>query len=427
MTFKLREQVVRFVNLLRSNVKKRLQKGSHWYSARKNRHQTSPIQDLTVQQKTLPLQADSTGKTLQITLKNNTNSANVYAYITGQAIDNNYALYLLQADGQTPYYPTSPPSVGSSLQMNCAVALGAPGNAINVTIPHIAGGRIWFSVDSLLKFLLNPGPALVEPSVTNPSDPNINTSWAFAEFTFNDSQLYANVSFVDFVSLPISMSLTNASGATQTVYGLPANGLSSICSQLRDQTARDGNQGWANLIVPDSSGQPLRALSPNNGMLLRPNDFQNYYDGYVNAVLARYQQSSFTLQTNTSYSGGTTGSTLQVGKQTFQRPNTADIFSSNSGPFATGADGERNTIIPTLAAAFNRSTLLVTDQLPSPLSTFYQDPVTNHYSRIVHGVVINGKGYAFPYDDVPPSDGNDQSGYVSDGAPSNLTLTIGGL
>jgi hypothetical protein len=93
----------------------------------------------------------------------------------------------------------------------------------------------------------------------------------------------------------------------------------------------------------------------------------------------------------------------------------------------TGQDGERNTIIPALAAAFNRSTLLTTNQIPSPLSTFYENSITNHFSRIVHSVVIGGKGYAFPYDDVPPSDGSDQSGYVSDGTPVNLTLTVGGL
>jgi hypothetical protein len=374
------------------------------------------------------IQGTGTVQTLQVTLKNNTSSGTVYAYITGQALDNNNALVLVQSDGKTLYFPTSPGSIGSPLRENCAIALGAPGNAVTVTIPHIAGGRIWFAIDSPLTFLLNPGPALVEPSVTNSSDPNINVSWAFAEFTYNESQVYANISFVDFVSLPVSMSLLNASGVTQTVGGLPGDGLARVCDGLKTQSAGDGIQGWSNLVVYGQSGQPLRALSPNNGILLRPNDFAGYYDGYVDAVLAGYQSSQFTLQTNNTYTCKTTPSTLEIGNsEVFQRPSTADIFSSNSGPFMTGQDGERNTIIPALAAAFNRSTLLTTNQIPSPLSTFYENSITNHFSRIVHSVVIGGKGYAFPYDDVPPSDGSDQSGYVSDGTPVNLTLTVGGL
>jgi hypothetical protein len=97
--------------------------------------------------------ADSNG-TLTVSLFNSTTSNTVYAYISGLAINNNNAVYLLQSDGFTPYYPSNPSSAGTSLSANCAVALGAPGTTRNVTIPYIAGGRIWFSVDSTLIFLL---------------------------------------------------------------------------------------------------------------------------------------------------------------------------------------------------------------------------------------------------------------------------------
>ena len=149
--------------------------------------------------------------TLQIALQNQTSSSNVYAYITGQQIDNNNALFLLQSDGKTAYNPTSPSSTLTNLAVNTAIPLGAPGNTVYCTIPHLAGARLWFSVDSTLNFYLNPGPGLVEPSVTNPSDSNISKTWDFCEFTWNSSQLYANITYVDFVSLPISMTLTNNS------------------------------------------------------------------------------------------------------------------------------------------------------------------------------------------------------------------------
>jgi hypothetical protein len=381
------------------------------------------------------LQVKTTSTTLQITVKNQTQSSSVYCYVTGQAIDYNYAVVLLQSDGQSLYFPSNPAKVGTPLAVNCAIALGAPGNSRNITIPRISGGRIWFSEGSPLTFLLNPGgnntPGLVEPSVTNSSDPNYNINWSFAEFTYNQAQMYANISFVDFVSLPIALSLTNTSGTTQTVPGLPTGGLSTISSKLQAQTRADGCKGWTNLIVRDKSGSILRVLSPNNGNVLQPGGFGNYYDAYVNSVLAHYASGpTFTCTVNgQTYTGHTTpsssGAAISIGPEVFPRPNTADIFSSNSGPFATGGDSLRNVMIPQLAAAFNRSTLLASNTMPAPLSSFYQNSITNHYSRIVHQVVTGGKGYAFPYDDVPPSSGADQSGYVSDGAPVNMTVTVG--
>jgi hypothetical protein len=243
--------------------------------------------------------------------------------------------------------------------------------------------------------------------------------------------MYANISFVDFVSLPISLSLTNTSGKTQTVPGLPTGGLSTINSLLQAQTKTDGCKGWGNLIVRNSAGNILRALSPNNGNILRPGDFGNYFDPYVNAVLAQYASGqTFTCTVNGQvYTGHTTpsssGAAITIGPEVFPRPSTTDIFSSNTGPFVTGGDSLRNVMIPQLAAAFNRSTLLAANAMPAPLVAFYQNAITNHYARIVHQVVTDGMGYAFPYDDVPPSSGGDQSGFVSDGAPVNLTVVVG--
>lgn len=118
--------------------------------------------------------------------------------------------------------------------------------------------------------------------------------------------------------------------------------------------------------------------------------------------------------------------TFGGGAQTFAAPSTGDIFSCSTGPFQTGSNAERNAIIPRLAAAFNRSTLLATDQVPAQPSTFYKTPITNHYSRIVHSANADGKGYAFPYDDVQPDGGVDQSGKVESGNPVLWTVAVGG-
>jgi len=372
----------------------------------------------------------TTNSTLQISLVNQTTSNNVYAYITGQAINNNNALFLLQADGQTPYYPSSPSSDGQSLAVNCSIPLGAPGSSTTVTIPQLAGARIWFSVNDTLTFLLNPGPGLVEPSVSNTSDPNYNKTWDFCEFTFNSIQLFVNITYVDFVGLPIALTLTDTSGNSQSVSGLPANGLQTVCSGLQAQNAQDG-AGWDQLIV-NYNGSPLRALSPNTGIVMNSSLFSGYYGNYVNSVWSQYTNSP--LQIDTQAQWGTVSATVDSsnnltfsGIGSFSQPAAHDIFSCSTGPFATNS-AELDNIAARLAAAFNRSTLLIDSQQPDneQVANYYQNSTTNHYAKILHATEVDGRGYAFPYDDVGPAGGQDQSGSLSSGIPSLLTVTVGG-
>ena len=375
-----------------------------------------------------------TASTLNIALQNQTNSATVYAYITGQALNNGNAVFLLQSDGHTPYYPTSPASTGAPLAANCAIALGRPGSTITVTVPRIAGGRIYFSVNEKLTFLLNPGPsggksaALVEPSPLNPSDPNINIEWDFCEFTFNEFQLFANITYVDFVAIPIALTLVNTAGATQHIRGTAADGLNRVCSALKNQSSVDNNPGWSSLVVSKPGGGNLRALSPNHA----PNRsaFQDYYKSYVDAVYSKYATTPLVIDTQASYgkvSGTVKNGVLDFGSGgQFAKPSAADIFSCSTGPFSDTA-GERAAFVPRIAAAFNRSTLLVEAIAPSSKqSEYYHTSPTNHYARIVHEVNLDKRGYAFPYDDVAPTGGQDQSGAVFDGSPRLLTVTVGG-
>jgi hypothetical protein len=381
-------------------------------------------------QTTERLSAATTAATVSFSIQNNTKSDTVYAYVTGQALDNGNALMLLQSDGQTPYYPTSPAAVGSPLAANCAIGLNASGGApTTITVPHLAGARLWFSIGTPLTFLLNPGPALVEPSVSNSSDPNIDIAWDFCEFTYNDTQLFVNVSAVDFASIPVGLSLTDTSGSTQTVGGLAPGGLDTICAGLTAQQGADGNP-WTDLIVT-SGGQNLRVLSPQNGIVMNSSFLSGYYDSYVGQVWQMYTSTTLTIDTQAAagnVTGQVSGGVLTfAGAGGFAQPTTADIFSCSTGPFSTaGASDEALAIIPRLAAAFNRSTLLTDSNQPdgeNPAS-YYANAVTNHYARLVHAAEAGGLGYAFPYDDVTPANGVNQAGAVSSGIPDVLTVTL---
>lgn len=274
--------------------------------------------------------------------------------------------------------------------------------------------------------------------MSNPSDPNYNLNWTFAEFTFNGG-LFANISYVDFVSIPVALTLTTTSGGTQHVAGMPPTGLSSICDGLRTQSTAENNPRWSSLIVnsPDGAGAVLRALSPNTGSVMNPSLFTGYYQPYVDAVWARYTSAPLAVDTQAGFGtlAGTVASdsnqlvlTGNGTPEAFAQPTAADIFSCSTGPFATGADTQRNALIPRLAAAFNRSTLLLTADVPSGVGpdAYYTDAVTNHYARLVHAANLDGRGYAFPYDDVNPNGGGDVAGVVQAGDPAGFTVAVGG-
>jgi hypothetical protein len=376
--------------------------------------------------------AEAAPGTLQLALQNKSSSSTVYAYITGLAIERGNTPLFIQSDGHTVYYPVAPSEILQPLQADVAIPLGNPGNTVTVRIPKIAGGRIWFSIDAKLTFRLNPGPAVVEPSVTNPSDPNYNINWTFCEFTYNDAQLFANISYVDFVSIPVALSLTNTQGKTQSVPGMGPDGPSVLQQRLRAQAQKD-RRPWDKLIY-EYNGKALRVLSPNNLLVGNANAWGNYWDGYVQAVWNKFKNEDMIINTQAAAGnvrGRVQGNELQLGDAgSFAAPSARDIFSCSTGPFQTGSNQARNAVIPRLAAAFNRSTLLnsPSNQFPngSNPSQYYLDQTTNHYSRIVHEVQKDGRGYAFPYDDVVPDGGNDVAGTVFDGSPQLFTIAVGG-
>ena len=208
-----------------------------------------------------------------------------------------------------------------------------------------------------------------------------------------------------------------------------------VASALQAQHASDGKP-WDRLIVRSPQGRNLRVLSPNLGRVGNNSLFAGYFEPYVDQVYSSYANRDLHIDTQTGsgvISARTAGNNLTyvtaTGKQTtnpFAKPSTGDIFSCSTGPFATGNNQEVNAIIPRLAAAFNRSTLFKTDQLPAPQSTYYQEGITNHYSRVVHEANQDGRGYAFPYDDVQPTGGKDASGAVFAGDPRVWSVIVGG-
>jgi hypothetical protein len=363
--------------------------------------------------------AAATPATFTLSLVNNSGSGTVYAYVTGTTPDNR--LVLIAADG-TPYYPPSPSATLTPLPVDCAIAVGS---GRQVSVPKMAGARIYLVTDAKLDFFLNPGPALVHPSFLNTADSNFAKNWSFAEFTFNDVQLFANISYVDFVALPLGIALSTTSSGSQSVPGLPSGSAAAIANDLAAQ-----GSNWSKLVQTGSDGRVLRVLSAQHAA----DQFAGYLDGYIDQVWQKYAGQPLTVDSQNPglgvFTGTVSGNALTFDNgESFAKPVTADVWSCDSGPFAitAGASDARRAIIPRLAAALNRTTLLANANQPGgeDPAQFYRNAATNHYARVVHSRLPDNRGYAFPYDDVTP--GPDFSGSVFAGDPETLSVTVQAL
>lgn len=353
--------------------------------------------------------------TFTLRLVDNSGSGGAFAYVTGTSPDNR--VVLLRSDG-SPYYPSSPSSPQTPLPVDCAIPLPN-----QVTVPRMSAARLYVVTGGArLDFFLNPGPALVHPSFLNTSDANYGKDFSFAEFTFDDAGLYADISYVDFVGPPVGLDLTAASAPEQSVAGLPAGAVDGIASDL----ASVGGP-WGGLVQKRSDGRNLRVIAAHHNA----GNFAGYLDARIEAVWQRYSGSTLTVDSQNpslgSFTGRVSGGVLTFDNgETFGKPVTADVLSCDTGPFAIpqGASAARIAIVPRLAAAFNRTTLLDNPLQPTAEdpAKFYRNPVTNHYARVVHARLPGNRGYAFPYDDVTP--GPDFSGSVYAQDPETLTLTV---
>ncbi|KAJ9412353.1 hypothetical protein FOXG_21794 [Fusarium oxysporum f. sp. lycopersici 4287] len=375
-------------------------------------------------------------RTLPIELVNNFNKSSVKAYITG--LDAGGKVFFALHDGKLIY----PDARGSRLPVkvtnDVAISLPSKGESLSITLPSfIRSGRIYFSNGDLQFFVVDigDGNSLVQPSVTNLRDPNANVSWGFVEFTYIRNLLYANMSYVDFVGLVLGMTLVAKDGSTQTTAGLEADAVIKICDDLSKQRKLD-NHKWTSLCIADTAGKPIRLLSPGNQHDVDPEIFGSYWKTYVDRVWERYIARDLIIDTQSK--AGMVKCRIVDHKlkcdgheRGLPKPDDKDIWGCNSGPFAISENDSiiHTAIVPRLCAGLVRSTLLLDGGFMQPSlgqASYYTVNPTNHYSRIVHSYEVDGRGYAFSYDDVNPDNGEEASGVVSSDNVHLLTIHAGG-
>ena len=379
----------------------------------------------------------SASEPLYISVYNNLNSESVNVYVTGR--DSDGYIVLLTPDG-TWYTPpeASGGTIPQQITEDISIPIGTYGTTTSIILPsYVSSGRVWVADGHLTFFTVEAAIgilSLVEPSAVNPEDPSADVNWGFVELTTDSSGITVNISHVNFIGLPLGIEVQGSYG-TQTAIGVTMNALSSICNALVIQTSLDG-QPWNELCITDSSGNVLRVIAPYDYIMLYPNAFSSYWTNYVSRVWTTYETTPLTIDTqalaglvNCTVSGGILS--CAGDNRGYPQPVASDIFGCNSGPFAIEPtdNAVHRAVVPRLCAAFDRSTLLLRggDKQPRLDSSYYYAvPPTNHYSKIVHQYLADGKGYAFSYDDVTPDGAPNASGLLSDPSPSLLTITIGG-
>ncbi|MFC8216370.1 glycoside hydrolase family 64 protein, partial [Streptomyces sp. NPDC057296] len=297
----------------------------------------------------------------------------------------------------------------------------AAGQTKTIRIPKLSG-RIYFSYGQKLDFRLTTG-GLVQPAVQNPSDPNRNILFNWSEYTLNDSGIWLNSTQVDMFNAPYTVGVQRGDGSVISAGKLKAGGYSAVFNALRAQP------GWGGLIQTRPDGTVLRALSPLYGLETGALPASVLND-YINRVWQKYATSTLTVtpfgnQPNTKYFGRVSGNVMNFTNASgavvtsFQKPDASSVFGCHRLLDAPN-DLVRGPISRTLCAGFNRSTLLSNPNQPDPsAANFYKDSVTNHYARIIHDRMADGKAYAFAFDDV----GNHES-LVHDGNPAQAQLTL---
>lgn len=170
----------------------------------------------------------------------------------------------------TPGASASAQSFGCDSRLAVRIDAGA---ARAVALPgELRSGRVW--VGQGLTFGVVPGGGLAEPS---PADPG--ATWQIVELDYSGGKVWADLSYIDQIGVPLGLSVTAADGATLASPGLPAGAKETICGYLDA-----AGPGWGSLCVKRADGSVARVLPPGFS-----GELATLYEPYVDEVWARFQ------------------------------------------------------------------------------------------------------------------------------------------
>jgi hypothetical protein len=343
----------------------------------------------------------------------------VYLYTVGVDLASGRLGYVTQGGTFVAWPAGSNPA---SPAPDASIRMGGSGSSAVVNVPKGFSGRMYMAFGQKLDFRLTPG-GLVQPAPWSPGDPNRDILFDWSEFTYADGGLYLNSSQVDMFAAPHVVTVTDANGVTQRTGQVVADGRNRVIEGIRNQP------GWGGTIYTRADGTVLRVLAP--GKAAETGGFDaNYLAPYIDEAWNAYTTKTLTVvpfadQPNTRYFGRTSGTALNFtdasGRQvaSFQKPSTSNVWGCD-GTLSAPNDLVVGPIARTLCAALHRTTLARMDVQPGGgAPDFYQGAITNHYSRLIHANMVDGRAYGFAFDDVQA-----QESLVASGDPRQAGIVL---
>ncbi|MCY1139889.1 beta-1,3-glucanase family protein [Actinoplanes sp. Pm04-4] len=360
------------------------------------------------------------GSTLPVAVKNETGRTdNVFLYVLGTNLTTGKLGYVNAAGAFTPWTGGAPVPAPAP-----DVSIAGPGNGATTTLklPKNLSGRLYMSFGQKLDFRLTTD-GLVQPAPWAGGDPNRDILFDWSEFTLNDSGLWLNSSQVDMFAVPHVVSVTGGDGRTSKTGEVKAGGRQRVINTVK------ASPDFAKSVITRGDGTVLRVLAPGKAAdagLMSPTYLDSYITGAWNAYTGKnLTVVPFTDRPDTKFVGRTSGNVMNFTDSTgktvasFTKPSTANVWGCD-GALGAPNDLVVGPIARTLCAALTRTTLGRLDTQPSGTAAdFYQGNPSNLYAKVIHDNMLDGKAYAFAFDDV-----QNQESLVHSGDPRQAGITL---
>ncbi|MEV6492410.1 beta-1,3-glucanase family protein, partial [Actinoplanes sp. NPDC051633] len=219
------------------------------------------------------------------------------------------------------------------------------------------------------------------------------------------------------------VSVTGSDGQTLSTGLLKPGGRAAVINGLQ------ADPNFSKLVQTREDGTVLRALSPGKGADAGgfPSD---YLDDYIASAWAAYADRDLTVQPfadqpDKIFTGRTSGDVLafrdSTGAQvaTFTKPSTSNVWGCD-GNLGAPNDLVVGPIARSLCAALQRGTLGTSTVEPvTDPAEFYRTEPANLYNKLIHENMVDGKAYAFAFDDVA-----NQESLVHAGDPASIGIHL---
>jgi FG-GAP repeat. len=309
-------------------------------------------------------------------------------------------------------------------------------NNSQLNIPALIGVRVYVSLGVPLYVTADEHHIIGTPDAANPNNnPNYLTHFDHYEETFDPTThttYGANVTMIDQFGLPLTHRLEQTRTNYDTTRGMinPAKSLADMTADYINQTPTP----FHDLIKYESDNKTVLRIIPPRADLL-PASMQHYLDPAIDAFWNYYASHDFSVQYDLSHLvKGRVNDRGQFAYQTITnngtpksftmaKPTSSNIF-ANDGVFAPpGADGDQGAFLAQFAGAFNRGVASSPSDWTNPDKFYKSSTVFNNYAAFFHQQSVDGKAYAFGYDDTQ----NQSSVTIlnNDFSPTKVTLDIG--